>query len=203
MRIVEKGLIDYAECWAAMKAFTAQREADTTDECWLVQHPPVFTQGMAGKAEHVLRHSDIPVVQTDRGGQVTYHGPGQIIAYPLLDLRRRPGGVKHLVSTLEQIIIDTLADFDIHGERRVNAPGVYVNEKKIASLGLRVRHGCSYHGLSLNVDMDLAPFSYINPCGYAGLQVTQMTTEGDINALADVEQRLIKHLQRLSPDFST
>lgn len=199
--IRQKGLVDYTACWQDMQTFTDERNESTPDECWIVQHPPVFTQGMAGKAEHILGATQIPIVHTDRGGQVTYHGPGQLVAYTLFDLRRRDGGVKNLVTALEQVIIDTLADFDISGERVANAPGVYVNTKKIAALGLRVRRGCSYHGLSLNVDMDLSPFEQINPCGYAGLQVTQMSAESTISAIADVENQLIQHLLKLSQNL--
>ncbi len=157
-----------------MTDFTNQRTPDTPDQLWLVEHPPVFTQGQAGKAEHVLFPGDIPVVQTDRGGQVTYHGPGQLVAYPLLDLRRLNIGVRELVTRIEQTIVATLAYYGIESAAKADAPGVYVNGDKIASLGLRVRRGCSFHGLALNVDMDLAPFQRINPCGYQGLAMTQM-----------------------------
>ncbi|WP_304487117.1 lipoyl(octanoyl) transferase LipB [Cellvibrio sp. KY-GH-1] len=157
-----------------MSEFTNQRTPDTTDQLWLVEHPPVFTQGQAGKAEHLLFPGDIPVVQTDRGGQVTYHGPGQLVAYPLLDLRRLNIGVRELVTRIEQTIVATLAHYGIDSAAKPDAPGVYVNGDKIASLGLRVRRGCSFHGLALNVDMDLAPFLRINPCGYQGLAMTQM-----------------------------
>ncbi len=157
-----------------MTDFTNQRTPDTPDQLWLVEHPPVFTQGQAGKAEHVLFPGDIPVVQTDRGGQVTYHGPGQLVAYPLLDLRRLNIGVRELVTRIEQTIVATLAYYGVESAAKADAPGVYVNGDKIASLGLRVRRGCSFHGLALNVDMDLAPFQRINPCGYQGLAMTQM-----------------------------
>ncbi len=174
LRLRRLGRVDYAACLAAMQAFTDQRDADTPDECWLVEHPPVFTLGLAGKPEHVLDAGDIPVVRCDRGGQVTYHGPGQVVLYTLLDLKRADIGVKALVTALEQAVIDLLAPLGITGERRIGAPGVYVAGAKIAALGLRVRRGCCYHGLSLNVAMDLAPFGRINPCGYAGLAVTDL-----------------------------
>ncbi|MBS0213799.1 MAG: lipoyl(octanoyl) transferase LipB [Proteobacteria bacterium] len=162
----------YAPVWRAMQAFTDARDETTTDELWLVEHAPVFTLGQAGRPEHVLAPGDIPVLQVDRGGQVTYHGPGQIVAYPLVDLRRIKFGVRELVTRIEQAVIDVLADWNIHGERRDGAPGVYVAGAKIAALGLRVRRGCSFHGLAFNVAMDLSPFLRINPCGYQGLQVT-------------------------------
>lgn len=165
---------DYQTSWQAMTDFTNQRTPETVDQLWLVQHPPVFTQGQAGKAEHLLFPGDIPVVQTDRGGQVTYHGPGQLVAYPLLDLRRLKIGVRELVTAIEQTIVATLAHYGIDSAAKPDAPGVYVNGDKIASLGLRVRRGCSFHGLALNVAMDLAPFGRINPCGYQGLAMTQM-----------------------------
>ncbi|QEY16639.1 lipoyl(octanoyl) transferase LipB [Cellvibrio sp. KY-GH-1] len=174
LEVVNLGQRDYASCWQAMSEFTNQRTPDTTDQLWLVEHPPVFTQGQAGKAEHLLFPGDIPVVQTDRGGQVTYHGPGQLVAYPLLDLRRLNIGVRELVTRIEQTIVATLAHYGIDSAAKPDAPGVYVNGDKIASLGLRVRRGCSFHGLALNVDMDLAPFLRINPCGYQGLAMTQM-----------------------------
>ncbi|MHB9117719.1 MAG: lipoyl(octanoyl) transferase LipB [Burkholderiales bacterium] len=167
------GLADYRPVWQAMKDFTARRGPDTPDELWLLQHPPVYTQGLAGKPEHLLHAGAVPVIKIDRGGQITYHGPGQIIAYTLLDLRRRGIGVKELVHRLEQAVIDLLADLDVSARRRDNAPGVYVDDAKIAALGLRIKNGCCYHGLSFNVDMDLSPFLNINPCGYEGLRVTQ------------------------------
>jgi len=170
------GLADYADTWAAMTAFTNERGPDTPDELWLVEHPPVFTQGQAGRPEHLLLPGEIPVVQTDRGGQVTYHGPGQLVAYPLLDLRRLRLGVRDLVTALEQTLVDLLAELDITAYAKLDAPGVYVASAKIASLGLRVRRGCSFHGLSLNVAMDLEPFGRINPCGYEGLAMTQIAS---------------------------
>ena len=170
------GRADYVPTWERMRAYTAARTADSEDELWLVEHPPVFTLGLAGKPQHVLDAGDIPVVHCDRGGQVTYHGPGQVVLYTLLDLKRADIGVKALVTTLEQAVIDLLAPLGVVGERRAGAPGVYVAGAKIAALGLRVRRACCYHGLSLNVAMDLAPFERINPCGYAGLAVTDLRT---------------------------
>lgn len=168
------GRADYLATLQAMKTFTDGRDADTPDELWLLQHPRVFTQGQAGKAEHVLAPGDIPVIQVDRGGQVTYHGPGQWVLYLLVDLRRRGLGVRQLVTLIENSIVQVLADYGIHAAPRADAPGVYVDGDKIASLGLRVRRGCSYHGLALNVDLDLEPFLRINPCGHEGLRVTSM-----------------------------
>lgn len=186
LRLRRLGRVDYAACLAAMQDFTDRREANTPDQLWLVQHPPVFTLGLAGKPEHVLDAGDIPVVHCDRGGQVTYHGPGQVVLYTLLDLKRADVGVKALVTTLEQAVIDLLTTLGIDGERRAGAPGVYVAGAKIAALGLRVRRGCAYHGLSLNVAMDLTPFERINPCGYAGLAVTDLRSLAP--AAADPQQ---------------
>ncbi|MEJ1335395.1 MAG: lipoyl(octanoyl) transferase LipB, partial [Candidatus Sedimenticola sp. (ex Thyasira tokunagai)] len=168
------GRREYTEVWREMQAFTDGRTPESADEIWLLEHPPVFTQGQAGKMEHLLDPGGIPVVQSDRGGQVTYHGPGQLVAYLLIDLRRAKLGVRQLVSLIEKSIIALLEEYDIEANAEPKAPGVYVDGRKIAALGLRVRHGCSFHGLSLNVDMDLEPFSHINPCGYAGLAVTQL-----------------------------
>jgi lipoyl(octanoyl) transferase len=168
------GLVDYAPTLQAMKELTDARGPDDPDQLWLLQHPRVFTQGQAGKAEHVLAPGDIPVIQVDRGGQVTYHGPGQWVLYLMIDLRRRAWGVRDLVNMIERSIVLLLAEYAIDGASKAQAPGVYVADAKIASLGLRVRRGCSYHGLSLNVDMDLEPFGRINPCGYKGLEVTSM-----------------------------
>lgn len=168
------GLTDYRDSWQAMREFTDSRTEATVDQLWLVEHLPVFTQGQAGKPEHVLAPGAIPLVATDRGGQVTYHGPGQLVVYPLLDLRRLKLGVRDLVSLLEATVVALLADYGIDSAPRADAPGVYVGERKIASLGLRVRRGCSFHGIALNVAMDLEPFSRINPCGYNGLQMTQL-----------------------------
>jgi len=173
----ELGLVDYSPTLDAMRRFTDGRAADSPDELWLLQHPPVFTQGQAGKVEHILAPGDIPVIQVDRGGQVTYHGPGQWVLYLLVDLRRRQLGVRDLVTLIERSLVQLLGEYDIASASRPAAPGVYVADEKIASLGLRVRRGCTYHGLALNVDMDLEPFGRINPCGYAGLQVTSMAKQ--------------------------
>ncbi len=185
LRVRRVGATDYVETWDAMKAFTANRDAATADELWITEHPPVFTQGLNGRAEHLLAPGDIPVVQIDRGGQVTYHGPGQLVLYCLLDLPRLGLGVKGLVALIERSIVEWLAGYGIDAQTRSGAPGVYVGAAKIAALGLRIRKGCCYHGLSLNVDMDLEPFSRINPCGYAGLAVTQLR---DLGVSLAVEQ---------------
>ena len=192
LNIRRLGRQPYPPVWRAMSAFTDNRTADTVDELWLLEHDPVFTLGQAGKQEHVLAPGDIPVLPVDRGGQVTYHGPGQIVAYPLLDLRRLGVGVRELVSRIEQAIIDTLAHWQIEALRREGAPGVYVGEAKVAALGLRVRRGCSFHGLAFNVAMDLEPFQRINPCGYSGLAVTQMVDLGGPSQLATVEDALVE-----------
>ncbi|HNQ04300.1 MAG TPA: lipoyl(octanoyl) transferase LipB [Thiobacillaceae bacterium] len=168
------GQVAYAPTLAAMRDFTARRTPRTPDELWLLQHPPIYTLGQAGRREHLLREVDIPVVTIDRGGQITYHGPGQAVIYLLLDLRRRGYGVKALVWRMEQAVIDMLARQDLHGERLPGAPGVYVGGAKIAALGLRVRGGCTYHGLALNVDLDLTPFQAIHPCGHTGMAVTRL-----------------------------
>ena len=167
------GQVEYEPTWRAMQAFTAARTADTPDEFWVLEHPRVYTQGQAGKPEHLLHATDIPVIRIDRGGQITYHGPGQLVIYTLVDLRRRGYGIRELVQRLEQAVIDMLAAHGVVGERLSGAPGVYVGGAKLAALGLRVKHGCTYHGLALNVEMDLAPFTAINPCGLAGMAVTQ------------------------------
>lgn len=170
----ELGLVDYQPTLAAMRQFTDSRDTDSPDELWLLQHPPVFTQGQAGKAEHLLAPGDISVIQVDRGGQVTYHGPGQWVVYIMVDMRRHQLGVRDLVNLIERALVQLLAEYAISAVAKPGAPGVYVEDEKIASLGLRIRRGCSYHGLALNVDMDLEPFGRINPCGYEGLQVTSM-----------------------------
>ena len=172
-RVRSLGRVEYEPTWQAMQAFTAQRTGETPDELWLLEHPPVYTLGQAGKAEHLIAATDIPVVPIDRGGQITYHGPGQVVAYVLVDLRRRGYGIRELVTRMEQAVIDLLAAHGVTAARLSGAPGVYVDGAKIAALGLRVRHGCTYHGLAFNVDMDLAPFAAINPCGYPGMAVTQ------------------------------
>ena len=184
------GISSYEPVWHAMQDFTDRRDESTVDELWLVQHPPVFTQGQAGKAEHVLAPGDIPVVQVDRGGQVTYHGPGQIVAYPLVDIRRNGVGIREFVNCIEQSIIQVLYHYGVDGERRTGAPGVYVNGEKIASVGLRVRQGRSFHGLAFNIDMDLEPFQRINPCGYEGLVVTQLRAFSPV-VFGEAEGRLV------------
>lgn len=201
------GLVDYAQTWQAMQDFTNTRDESAQDELWLLEHQPVFTQGQAGKAEHLLMPGDIPVVQVDRGGQVTYHGPGQLVAYPLINLRRRKLGVRDLVTAIENIIIASVAPYGIEAYAKADAPGVYVDGcdlhnlerrgDKIASLGLRVRRGCSFHGLALNVDMDLAPFQRINPCGYQGLAMTQISQwVSPVPSVDTVAVELTKHLVR-------
>ncbi|MGH8455559.1 MAG: lipoyl(octanoyl) transferase LipB [Stenotrophobium sp.] len=192
------GRVPYAETFDAMRAYTQARVADSADELWFLEHPPVFTQGQAGKPEHLLLPGDIPVVQSDRGGQVTYHGPGQLVVYVLLDLHRRGYGIRSLVTRLEDALIATLALYGIRAASKREAPGVYVNGEKIASLGLRVRAGRTYHGLALNVDMDLEPFARINPCGHAGLRMTQVSALGgpaDLRQVsADLEPQLLRGL---------
>ena len=187
------GLAGYEPVWRDMQSFTDSRDASSGDELWLVQHPPVFTQGQAGKAEHVLAPGDIPVIQVDRGGQVTYHGPGQIVAYPLVDIKRKGIAVREFVNRIETAIIDVLTHYGVKGERIEGAPGIYVSGDKIASLGLRVRRGCTFHGMAFNIDMDLEPFQRINPCGYAGLQVTQLSALAPVD-FQEVEDRLIDSL---------
>ena len=184
----------YEPVWRAMQSLTDARDETTPDELWLVEHDPVFTLGQAGKPEHVLLPGDIPVLQVDRGGQVTYHGPGQLVAYPRVDLRRLRIGVRDYVCRIEQAVIDTLADWNIEGRRREGAPGVYVDGAKVAALGIRVRRGCAFHGLAFNIDMDLAPFSRINPCGYAGLEVVSMRDLGGPAGIDAVKPALLDHL---------
>ncbi|MDZ7869880.1 MAG: lipoyl(octanoyl) transferase LipB [Rheinheimera sp.] len=197
MIIRDLGQVDYTSTWQRMQQFTDQRDDSTVDEIWLLEHPPVFTQGQAGKAEHLLFPGDIPVVQVDRGGQVTYHGPGQLVAYVLLNIKRRNLGVRQLVNLIEQSIIATLATNQVDAYAKADAPGVYVNEKKVASLGLRVRKGCTFHGLALNVDMDLSPFSRINPCGYAGMQMVQSKDLGGPVSMLQAKQQLTTQLVKL------
>lgn len=187
------GLSDYEPVWRAMQAFTDARDENSIDELWLVQHPPVFTQGQAGKAEHVLAPGSIPVIQVDRGGQVTYHGPGQIVAYPLVDIRRKGVGVREFVQRIEEAIIMMLNGYGVNGERVSGAPGIYVDDEKIASLGLRVRRGRTFHGLAFNVDMDLEPFQRINPCGFSGLRVTQLSQFKQV-AFEEAQGRLVDSL---------
>mgnify|MGYP001813415489 CR=1 FL=1 len=193
MQVRRLGLMDYEPVWHAMQDFTDQRNEETPDELWLVEHPPVFTQGQAGLAEHILAPGDIPVIQVDRGGQVTYHGPGQIVAYPLIDIARMGLGVRSLVRGIEQVIVDVLSSYGVDGQPVEGAPGVYVDGVKIASLGLRIRRGKSFHGLAFNVDMDLEPFQRINPCGYQGLKVTNLAAFADVS-MAEVEERLVGKL---------
>ena len=196
-RIVKHlGLVDYTPTWQAMQAFTDQRNADTPDELWCLEHPPVYTLGLAGKPEHLIMPSSIEVVKCDRGGQVTYHGPGQLVVYLMIDFKRMGIGVRELVRRIEQSVIDLLAELGIEGYGDVNAPGVYVAGEKIASLGLRIKNGAVYHGLSLNVDMDLTPFSWINPCGYAGLKVTQLKNHGISLTVTQTAEKLLPHLER-------
>lgn len=192
------GLRDWQPVSDAMHRFTDQRDSETPDEVWLVEHNPVFTQGQAGKAEHLLMPGDIPVVQSDRGGQVTYHGPGQQVMYVLIDVKRRKLGVRQLVTALEETVVATLADYGVSAHARPDAPGVYVGEEKICSLGLRIRKGCSFHGLALNVAMDLAPFLRINPCGYAGMRMAQLEQFQPGVTTADVQPRLVQHFARLT-----
>lgn len=184
----------YEPVWRAMQAFTDARDASTPDELWLVEHDPVFTLGQAGRPEHVLAAGDIPVLHVDRGGQVTYHGPGQIVAYPLLDLKRLKIGVRDYVCRIEQAVIETLAEWNIEGHRRVGAPGIYVNDAKIAALGIRVRRGCTFHGLAFNIAMDLEPFGRINPCGYAGLAVVAAADLGGPSSVDTVKPVLSRAL---------
>ncbi|MGM8515930.1 lipoyl(octanoyl) transferase LipB [Enterobacter asburiae] len=191
------GLQPYEPVSQAMHDFTDSRDDSTPDEIWLVEHPPVFTQGQAGKAEHLLMTGDIPVIQSDRGGQVTYHGPGQQVMYVLLNLKRRKLGVRELVTLLEQTVVNTLAEYGIDAHPRADAPGVYVGEMKICSLGLRIRKGCSFHGLALNINMDLAPFQRINPCGYAGMEMTQMRQWVETATPEDIRPVLLKQMLAL------
>ena len=200
MIVRRPGRVPYEPTWRAMQDFTAQRDASTPDELWLVEHPPVYTLGQAGKAEHLLHVTDIPLVKIDRGGQITYHGPGQVVGYLLLDLHRRGLKVREMVNLLEQALIDCIADYGLDARRKDGAPGVYIDDAKVAALGLRVKNGCSYHGLSLNVDMDLTPFTWINPCGYSGLQTIQLKDFGVTEGPEDVATRLLGHLQRHFPD---
>ena len=192
----ELGFRAYVPTWQAMRRFTNERLPETKDEVWLVQHPPVYTLGVAAKTEHLLHPGDIPVVRVDRGGQVTYHGPGQIVAYPLLNLRRAGLGVKSLVGLLEQAVVDLLATYAIPAQTRANAPGVYVAGGKIAAVGLRIRNGCCFHGVSLNVSMDLEPFSRINPCGFPGLPVTQVADHNGPQDPRAVGRELARFLGR-------
>lgn len=185
------GLVAYQQTWDAMREFTDKRDEHSQDELWFLEHPPVFTQGMNGKDVHLLMPGDIPVIPIDRGGQVTYHGPGQLVVYPLIDIKRLNIGVRDLVSAIEKALIKTLQDFHLDAYAKPTAPGVYIQERKIASLGLRVRKYCSYHGLALNVNMDLEPFSRINPCGYQGLVMTDMQRESNLDNTQPVEMKIV------------
>ncbi len=189
------GLVDYSATLTSMTEFTEHRSTDTPDEIWLLEHAPVFTLGLAGKHRHVLAPGNIPVVQVDRGGQVTYHGPGQLIAYTLIDLKRAGLSIRGLVSALENAVIETVAEYGIKARNHPDAPGVYVGAAKLASIGLRIRRGCSYHGVALNVDMDLEPFSRINPCGFEGLEITQLASLDGPRNLNQVSDDLGHHLQ--------
>lgn len=190
------GLMEYEQVWRAMQAFTDQRDINTPDELWLVEHPPVFTQGQAGQAEHILAPGDIPVIQVDRGGQVTYHGPGQIVAYPLIDIKRLQMGVRELVTGIEQAIVAVLKSYSVDAQPMAGAPGVYIDGVKIASLGLRIRRGRSFHGLAFNINMNLEPFQRINPCGFEGLKVTNLSAFAEVS-MAEVEDRLINGLSEV------
>jgi len=200
VRVLRLGRAEYVPTWRAMQAFTTQRGADSADELWLLEHPPVYTLGVAGRTEHLPRVANgIPVVRTDRGGQITYHGPGQVVLYLLLDLRRRGLSVRPLVRIMEQAVIDLLAAYSVAAAGRDEAPGVYVDGAKIAALGLRIRNNCCYHGLAFNVDMDLSPFHAIDPCGYSGLAVTQARDLGMVDGAELLGEKLIRHLlDRLS-----
>lgn len=198
MIVRELGRQDYIPIWNAMQSFTNNRDKQTPDEIWLVEHNPVFTQGQAGKAEHILAPGDIPVVQVDRGGQVTYHGPGQQMMYILLDIRRLKTGVRELVTALEQCIVNTLAKNNVEAYAKADAPGVYVNEQKVCSVGLRIRKGCSFHGLAFNVNMDLGPFQRINPCGYQGLEMTDSARLGGVDNLTEAGRFIVEEFCALA-----
>ncbi len=194
--VKQLGVVDYGVSWERMKAFTQVRTPQTLDEIWLLQHPPIYTQGIAGKPEHLLARTNIPVIKTDRGGQITYHGPGQLIAYLLLDIRRLKLGVRELVRRMENAVIQLLSEYHVKASGRAGAPGVYVGKAKIASLGLKIKKNYCYHGIALNVDMDLKPFLAINPCGYAGLEVTQTKDQGIADDLEVLSQKLSYYLQQ-------
>ncbi|WP_420592302.1 lipoyl(octanoyl) transferase LipB [Bacterioplanoides sp.] len=206
VRVRKLGLQDYETVYQRMTEFTATRDEQTEDELWFLQHPKVFTQGQAGKAEHVLMPGDIPVVQSDRGGQVTYHGPGQLVVYLMVDIKRKSFGPRQLVSAIEDAIVATLKQWQIESAPKADAPGVYTGERKIASLGLRIKQGRSFHGLALNIDMDLEPFLRINPCGYAGMQMTQVVNETDLpvtfdDIAAELQQQLVALLDYQQAEF--
>ena len=195
IKVRSKGLQDYLITWEDMKSFTENRDSDTLDELWTLEHNSVFTQGLSGKPEHLLKATQIPIIQSDRGGQITYHAPGQLIIYCLIDIKRLGIGIKKMVSIIEQSLIEFLSSYDITAHTLKGAPGVYVNDSKIAALGLKVKHGRTYHGLSLNIDMDLSPYTLINPCGYSDLKVTQMRNITDnILSISDIKHELSEHL---------
>ncbi len=195
IKIRKKGLRDYSSTWKEMVSFTENRNIDTPDELWILEHNSVFTQGLSGKPEHLLKATQIPIIQSDRGGQITYHAPGQLIIYCLIDIKRLGIGIKKIVSIIEQSLIEFLSTYDIKAHTLTGAPGVYVNGSKIAALGLKVKQGRTYHGLSLNIDMDLSPYKLINPCGYSGLNVTQMCNLTDnILSISDIQQELSVHI---------
>jgi len=195
IKVRSKGLQDYLITWEEMKSFTENRDSDTLDELWTLEHNSVFTQGLSGKPEHLLKATQIPIIQSDRGGQITYHAPGQLIIYCLIDIKRLGIGIKKMVSIIEQSLIELLSSYDITAHTLKGAPGVYVNDSKIAALGLKVKHGRTYHGLSLNIDMDLSPYTLINPCGYSDLKVTQMRNlTNNILNISDIQHELSEHL---------
>ncbi len=195
IKVRSKGLQDYLITWEEMKSFTENRDSDTLDELWTLEHNSVFTQGLSGKPEHLLKATQIPIIQSDRGGQITYHAPGQLIIYCLIDIKRLGIGIKKMVSIVEQSLIELLSSYDITAHTLKGAPGVYVNDSKIAALGLKVKHGRTYHGLSLNIDMDLSPYKLINPCGYSDLKVTQMRNLTDnILSISDIQHELSEYL---------
>ena len=197
LTVRQLGLTDYESAWHDMQVFTDNRSADTPDELWFLEHPPVFTLGRNGKQEYLHKTGNIPVISVDRGGQVTYHGPGQLIAYTLLNIKRRQLGVQSLVRLLEQTVIDLLSDYSLSAQRREQAPGVYIDDRKVAALGLRIRKGCSFHGLSLNIDMDLSPFAMIDPCGYSDLEVTQLRDLGIDAPMKTLSTQFRAHFERL------
>ena len=195
IKVRSKGLQDYLKTWEEMKSFTENRDSNTLDELWTLEHNSVFTQGLSGKSKHLLKETQIPIIQSDRGGQITYHAPGQLIIYCLIDIKRLGIGIKKMVSMIEQSLIELLSSYDITAHTLKGAPGVYVNDSKIAALGLKVKHGRTYHGLSLNIDMDLFPYTLINPCGYSDLKVTQMRNlTNNILNISDIKHELSEHL---------
>jgi len=195
IKVRSKGLQDYLKTWEEMKSFTENRDSDTLDELWMLEHNSVFTQGLSGKSKHLLKETQIPIIQSDRGGQITYHAPGQLIIYCLIDIKRLGVGIKKMVSMVEQSLIELLSSYDITAHTLKGAPGVYVNNSKIAALGLKVKHGRTYHGLSLNIDMDLSPYTLINPCGYTDLKVTQMSNlTNNILNIYDIKHELSEYL---------